>query len=153
MSLFERLDHPRVEQRKEEGPVKVREVATNGHSGVTRFNRKVAVGITAVVGTMWCAYTFAMLALISLPTSLDHGLATTIAWIAQTFLQLVLLSIIMVGQNVQSEASDKRAEQTFNDAEAILVSVRDIHDHLDAQDNLVQELHEKLVKGDNSDPS
>lgn len=147
MGLFERQNHPHIEERKESGPVKVTDVAINGHSGLAKFNRKVAVSITAVVGTMWCAYAFAGLALISLPTSLEHGLATSIAWIAQTFLQLVLLSIIMVGQKVQSEASDKQAEQTFKDAEAILTSVLDIHDHLDAQDDLVQELHAKLVKG------
>ncbi len=145
MPLFERTEHPHVEERKKSGPVQTKDVAVNGHGGVTKFNRKFAVSITAVVGTMWCAYAFAGLAIISLPTSLEHGLATTIGWIAQTFLQLVLLSIIMVGQNVQSEASDKRAEQTFNDAEAILVAVRDIHDHLDAQDDLVKEIHEEVV--------
>ncbi|HEY6427417.1 MAG TPA: hypothetical protein VIX84_09300, partial [Acidimicrobiales bacterium] len=43
-----------------------------------------------------------------------------VAWIAQTFLQLVLLSVIMVGQNVQQLASDARAAKTFEDAEVIL---------------------------------
>jgi len=38
--------------------------------------------------------------------------------VAQTFLQLVLLSVIMVGQNVQAAAADKRAEATFHDASA-----------------------------------
>jgi hypothetical protein len=33
-----------------------------------------------------------------------------VAWIAQTFLQLVLLPIIIVGQNVQAAASDARAQ-------------------------------------------
>jgi hypothetical protein len=42
------------------------------------------------------------------------------AWIAQTFLQLVLLSIIMVGQTVQSAASDARAAKEFVDTETIL---------------------------------
>jgi hypothetical protein len=43
-----------------------------------------------------------------------------VAWIAQTFLQLVLLSIIMVGQTVQSAASDARAAKEFADTETIL---------------------------------
>ena len=43
-----------------------------------------------------------------------------VAWVAQTFLQLVLLSIIMVGQTVQSVASDARAAKEFADTETIL---------------------------------
>ncbi|HEY6021625.1 MAG TPA: hypothetical protein VIY48_17680 [Candidatus Paceibacterota bacterium] len=145
MGFFEAEQHPHVEARKESGPVKTINVAVNGHARVGRFNRRLAVAITAVVGTMWCAYTFALLAIISLPTSLEHGLAATIAWIAQTFLQLVLLSIILVAQNVQSEASDKQAEQTYNDAEAILLATQEIHRHLDVQDDLVQEMHAVIV--------
>ena len=44
---------------------------------------------------MWCAYVFAAIALISLPNAIDAGRAALISWIAQTFLQLVLLSIII----------------------------------------------------------
>lgn len=55
-------------------------------------------------------------------------------WIAQTFLQLVLLSIILVGQNVQAAAADKRALDTFTDAEMILSEVAQIHTHLQQQD-------------------
>jgi len=72
----------------------------------TRFNDWLAVKITNIVGTMWCAYAFACLALISLPAAIRGGTATLVAWIAQTFLQLVLLSIIMVGQKVASAKSD-----------------------------------------------
>jgi len=88
--------------------------------GVEGFNAKLAVIITSGVGTMACAYVFAAIALISLPDAIRNGRATIISWIAQTFLQLVLLSIIMVGQRVQSAASDARAEKTFEDSEIIL---------------------------------
>ena len=86
----------------------------------TRFNDWLAVSITGIVGTMWCAYAFAGLALISLPQAIHGGTATLISWIAQTFLQLVLLSIIMVGQNIAAEKSDRQLEQTYKDAEALL---------------------------------
>ena len=89
-------------------------------SEVDGFNAKFAVLITRLVGTMWCAYLFAVIALIGLGPALKPGGEGIIAWIAQTFLQLVLLSVIMVGQNVQSIASDARAERTFKDAESIL---------------------------------
>ena len=103
---------------------------------VKGFNAKVAVLLTRGVGTMACAYLFCLIALTSLPAILVEsgalkksqvptfltrpGLILIVAWIAQTFIQLVLLSVIMVGQSVQSAASDARAESTFTDTETIL---------------------------------
>jgi hypothetical protein len=105
-------------------------------SEVEGFNAKFAVVITRTVGTMACAYLFALIAFVSLPAILIQanvltkkdvpsfftkpGLILIVAWIAQTFLQLVLLSIIMVGQSVQSSASDVRAAKEFADTEIIL---------------------------------
>lgn len=73
---------------------------------MTHFNDWLAGKITAAVSTMWCAYAFALLAVISLPDALRNGRAAVISWIAQTFLQLVLLSVIMVGQRVLSDQHD-----------------------------------------------
>ena len=62
---------------------------------------------------MWCAYLFAFLALISLPAAIKtHDVVTIVAWIAQTFLQLVLLSIIMVGQNLNSAGVEQKINET-----------------------------------------
>jgi hypothetical protein len=93
---------------------------------VDGFNAKLAVLITRLVGTMWCAYLFTVIALIGLGPALKPGGEGIIAWIAQTFLQLVLLSVIMVGQNVQSLAADARAENTFTDVQMILDRL-DVH--------------------------
>lgn len=90
------------------------------------FNAKIAVFLTNIVGSMWCAYLFAVLAFIGLPAALKPGGEGIIAWIAQTFLQLVLLSVIMVGQNVQSAAGDARAQRTYDDTVEILDRL-DIH--------------------------
>jgi hypothetical protein len=87
---------------------------------VDGFNAKFAVLITRLVGTMWCAYVFAVIAFIGLGPALKPGGEGIVSWIAQTFLQLVLLSVIMVGQNVQSLAADARSANTFKDAETIL---------------------------------
>jgi hypothetical protein len=60
---------------------------------------------------MWCAYVFTLLALVSLPAALSsHDPVIIVSWVSQTFLQLVLLSIIMVGQQVLAEATDRRGE-------------------------------------------
>jgi len=93
---------------------------------VDGINAKIAVFLTNVVGSMWCAYAFAIIALIGLRPALRPGGEGIIAWIAQTFLQLVLLSVIMVGQNVQSEASDIRSQRTYDDAVQILDRL-DVH--------------------------
>jgi hypothetical protein len=90
------------------------------------INAKIAVFLTNIVGSMWCAYVFAIIALIGLRPALKPGGEGIIAWIAQTFLQLVLLSVIMVGQNVQSVASDVRSEHTYDDTVLILDRL-DIH--------------------------
>jgi len=103
-------------------------------------NGKLGLLITSVVGTMWAAYMFTLLALISFPAVLSTGSALIIvAWIAQTFLQLVLLPVIIVGQNIQSKAADKRADQTYLDAEAVLHECLQIQAHLTAQDTAQRE--------------
>ena len=78
-----------------------------------RFNLWLAEKITSGVATMWCAYLFAAIALISLPKALHSGDSIVIvSWVAQTFLQLVLLSIIMVGQKVQSASVEQKIDET-----------------------------------------
>ena len=131
------VDHPQIARRKEHGV----HTTAREHTG---FNGWLAVTITNLVATMWCAYLFTILALISLPEAIRGGTGPLVAWIAQTFLQLVLLSIIMVGQNVQAAAADKRAEATFHDASATLHEVAHVQGHLAAQDELLTRISEKL---------
>jgi uncharacterized membrane protein len=107
-----------------------------------RFNEWLAVRITRIVGTMWCAYAFAGLALISLPAAIRGGTATLISWIAQTFLQLVLLSIIMVGQNIAAKKSDRQLEQTYRDSEELLKINGAMHELLQKNTELTTEIHE-----------
>ena len=125
------------------GPARVDEQYDRG-SRIARFNAGLAVAITKGVGSMWCAYAFAVVALIGLPGAIHDGVSGVVQWIAQTFLQLVLLSIILVGQNVQAAASDKRARDTYIDAEAILHEVSALHDHLLEQDNTLRQQQDLL---------
>jgi hypothetical protein len=67
-----------------------------------------------------------------------------VAWVAQTFLQLVLLPIIIVGQNIQAKASDDRALATYEDAGAILAETIEIQKHLAAQDRALGHLVTRL---------
>lgn len=136
---FEHVPHPRVAERKKAGPPKTADEHVS-------FNGRVALLVTTVVGTMWCAYAFAVLALIALPSAIKSGdPLQLVQWISQTFIQLVLLSVIMVGQNIASRASDKRAEMTYKDAEATLHEAAQIQAHLKAQDEALNGLLDKLL--------
>jgi uncharacterized membrane protein len=90
------------------------ENANDKHEDSLTALDRAALFITKIVGTMWCAIAFTILALISLPEAIHGGVATMVAWTAQTFIQLVLLSIIMVGQNLDSRHSEKRADAMYD---------------------------------------
>jgi hypothetical protein len=146
-SIYTHIPHPHIEHRKKYAPkaaVVTEEPKRLGPVG--RFNAFLAVKITNSVGTMWCSYLFAALALISLPDAIKGGAPTLVAWTAQTFLQLVLLSIIIVGQKVASESTDKRADDTYKDAEAILHESIEIQKHLAEQDAFFQTLIRELIE-------
>ena len=146
---FKYVPHPRLKEREELGPVTVKKVARrrmNEAAGIRKFNQRLGLGITTSVGTMWAAYAFAALALVSLPSVLASGNAVLIvAWIAQTFLQLVLLPVIIVGQNIQATAADARSNATYKDAGAILDESRQIQQHLAAQDAATTVLLDKVA--------
>ena len=142
-SLYEHIPHPHVHARKAAGPVKVADQHSTGNVAA-RINTRIAILVTKIVGSMWCAYAFGLMDLFSLPTAIRGGTGTLIAWIAQTFLQLVLLSIIMVGQNVQAGAADKRAEATYHDVSVLLHENAQLQAHLVAQDRLLTKMAEKL---------
>jgi ABC-type nickel/cobalt efflux system permease component RcnA len=137
--MFEHEPHPRVAAHKKTKPPKT----TDEHVG---FNGRIALILTTTVGTMWCAYAFAVLAFVALPQALQGGLLPIIQWVSQTFIQLVMLSVIMVGQNILSRASDKRADMTYKDAEATFHEAQQIQAHLKAQDEALNALLDKVTK-------
>jgi hypothetical protein len=104
-------------------------------SAYQRFNKQVALLLTRGVGTMTTFWLFCFWSLLSLPAVLSAfspfthvfptwmvraSIIALVAWVAQTFIQLVLLPALMVGQNLQNEAADARAAKTFEDTEKIL---------------------------------
>jgi hypothetical protein len=111
------------------------------NDGRVGLNGKIGLLITTLVGTMICAYVFGIIALVSLPSAItSHNLTIIIAWVSSNFLQLVLLPVIIVGQNLQAKASDKRAEDTYKDAAAVLHEALEIQKHLVAQDAVLSRL-------------
>jgi hypothetical protein len=113
----------------------------HGSGPVGRFNTRLALGITKSVGTMWVAYLFAGIALVSLPAAIASGETIIIvSWIAQTFLQLVLLPIIIVGQNVIQAANDARAEADHETLTAVHRLTIEVHAINEAQSEILTEL-------------
>jgi hypothetical protein len=133
-AAFEHIPHPRTRARMA-GTAPPPPRIDDERVGL---NGKLGLFVTTIVGTMWAAYLFTLLALVSLPSAIDSGnTIIIISWIAQTFLQLVLLPIIIVGQNILGKTADKRSEQTYKDAEAILHECMQIQAHLSAQDEVL----------------
>ncbi len=111
------------------------------------INKRIAVGLTKRVGTMWTAYSFAVLAIIGLFAILGlltPVVAILVAWLSQTFIQLVLLPIIMVGQNVLGHHAELLAEEQYNTTKKTYADIESIMNHLDDQDASILKIVEKL---------
>ena len=109
---FKYVEHPHIAEREADGPVTTRKIIKKvaADSPAKRFNSKLGLGITLSSAPCGPRTSSPLFALVSLYAALSSGnLITIVAWIAQTFLQLVLLPIIIVGQNIQATASDARS--------------------------------------------
>jgi hypothetical protein len=136
MSKFEYQQQPHSSERKHQPT----------HAQVTGLNNRIGLWITKKVGTMWAAYLFAGLALISLPSVLASGdIRVIVDWVAQTLLQLVLVSVIIVGQNQQTAQAEIRAEATYKDATALLHEVKQLQLHLVQQDHEITALRNQIA--------
>ena len=132
---FDYQPHPHAETRQAKGPAKL------------SLNDKIGLRLTKSVGTMWAAYVFVGLTLISLPAALASGNELVIvAWVAQTFLQLVLLPVIIVGQNIQAASADAMAVATYEDATALLEEAKQVQNHVAAQDEAIAKLAASLAR-------
>lgn len=137
MTPFNYQQHPHTKSREHQP----------ASSAVAGFNNRLGYWITTKVGTMWAAYAFAALALVSFPAAVASGdVRVIVDWIAQTFLQLVLVSVIIVGQNQLNAKAEMRAEATYKDATALLHEVQQLQQHLAHQDAELQRLREDLGK-------
>lgn len=130
--------HPHTEKRKLKPPPMV----ADEHIG---FNGRLGALITKNVGSMWSVYfTIAFISVwIVLATwgPLHSGDPYPFAFLLflGNVVQLLLVFVILVGQQVLGITADKRAVATYNDAEAILHEVEQLHRHLEAQDQILNQ--------------
>ena len=108
--------------------------AEQAASGV---NTRIAVGLTKSVGTMWTAYSFVVLAIVGLLAILGWLpalVAVLVVWASQTFIQLVMLPILSVGQNVLGHHAELMADEQYNTTMNTYHDIEQIMAHLSAQD-------------------
>lgn len=137
--------HPHTEQRKLQPPPKV----ADQHIGV---NGRIGAAITRRVGTMWAVYlAFVFMVSWMVLAGFAWGPLHKIDPYPFAFLlflgnivQLLLMFVIMVGQQVLGAASDKRAVVTYQDAEAILHECLQMQEHLTAQDGAMERTLQRL---------
>jgi len=91
---------------------------------------KLGKWLTNKVGTMWCAFLFAILAITGFPEQITRH--SIVDWLIQDFLQLVLMSVILVGQDVQSEIAKKELEEL----RSLSTDIRRIISELEARQSL-----------------
>jgi hypothetical protein len=117
------------------------------HKGITKFNYWLAVKITKSVGTMWCSYVFLLIDLLMLPPVIDsHSIMVWVTYIAQTVLQLVLLPIIMVGQNVIQSQNEAKADSDHETLTYLAQLQDEQMQELKKQTEILVELQERLQK-------
>lgn len=141
MKLYEHKPHPHKPQN-----VNVLHQAEQAASGI---NTSIAIALTNSVGSMWTAYSFVLLALVGLLAILGllpPIIALLVAWLSQTLIQLVLLPVIMVGQNVLNRKTELQAEEQFQTTQRSYHDIEQIMHHLDAQDQKILEILEKLER-------
>ena len=116
----------------------------HGAGALGRFNAAIAVRITRIVGTMYCAYVFTLIALVALPAAIQQGSPTVLVnWLSSNFLQLVLLPIIIVGQNVISAAQDARAEADHETLTALHTMSKQQINILEGQNEILELLRKR----------
>src|SRR5713226_4813887 len=141
--LFEQTIHPHVPRNVN--------LVYKAEQAAAGFNTRFAVGLTQRVGTMWTAYTFAVLAIIGLLAILGvltPLVALLVSWVSQTFIQLVLLPIIMVGQNVLGRKTELQADEQFHTTMSTYHDIEQVMNHLSAQDAELVHLTKHLLAQD-----
>lgn len=131
------------EQKKHPYVMHPKEFVKKELKGIKKLNYWIAVKITNGVGTMWCAYAFLIIDLFMLPPVIKaNSVMVWVTYIAQTVLQLVLLPIIMVGQNVIQAQNEAKAN-TDHKTLTYLATLQDEQmQELKSQTEILQRLEE-----------
>ena len=137
MSLYTHFAHPHV----------LKNVNELQKTEQTNLNARIGVFLTKHIGTMWAAYSFMVLAIVgffAIIGVLPPTVALLVAWASQTFIQLVMLPVIMVGQNVLGRKAELQSDEMFATSQHSFSDIVQIMEHLDAQDQEILKIVKQL---------
>ena len=123
-----------------------REDVQEQHKARGGLNASIAILLTKSVATMWCAYVFAALALAGLPGLFGTQVAQWVQWTSQTFIQLTMLSVIMVGQGLLGQHQEMVSEETAATTQKNYHQLGQLVKHLNAQDEVLQQELAEVLK-------
>ena len=142
--LESHIPHPRIKERSKP------HLTTDEHSS------RLAIFITKKFGTMGAFYVLVIwmfgwmiLATLGLWFFRFDPYPFTFLLFLSNLVQLFALPVLAVGQRVLSQASDKQAEQTFRDAEAILKLQDEVHRLTKIIHHQTAEIHRNILKDKN----
>ncbi|MVU77033.1 DUF1003 domain-containing protein [Nocardia sp. ET3-3] len=138
LSLLDTSEHPWIERHRVQHPPQAADQAIG-------VNGRIAAWLTVKLGSVWGFYlalgsqaVWILLAETGIQTIDPYPFA--FMSFLSTLAQLVFMIVIMVGQDVLGRTGDRRSQQTFLDAEAILHECRRMKARLDAQDRVLDSL-------------
>jgi uncharacterized membrane protein len=138
ISLLDSSPHPWIQRHQVEPPPQAIDQAVS-------VNDRIAAWLTERLGSMQAFYASAFIQVAWIGLA-DIGVQRfdPYPFVFMTFLstlaQLIFMMVIMVGQDVIGRAADRRSEQTFLDAGAILHECRRMKARLTAQDRVIDSL-------------
>lgn len=140
------IPHPWIKEREKSSPHLIKKQYMG-------FNSRLAVLITRKFGTMVTFYIlivwmFGWMILAALGFGLfqKDPYPFTFLLFLSNLVQLFALPVLAVGQQILSKASDKQAEQTYKDAEAILKLQDEVHRLVKINNKLTEEIHNVTVR-------
>ncbi len=115
------------DQRHEPRAVTLRHAHAEHHK--SKVNEAIAIVLNAKIGNMLCAYAFCLIAAIGLLAILGilpAIVALLVAWASQSFIQLVMLPVIMVSQNVLGKQQEMQSAETARQVSQILADMEEL---------------------------
>ena len=111
------------------------------HEQSLSLTDRIALKATSVVGTM--GFFYACLIMVTIPLLVPPTMAV-VQYISSGYLQLILLPLIMVGQNLQSRHSEIRAENDYQVNMRAEREIEHVFKHLEYQNAILIALMGKL---------
>ena len=138
VSLLETSPHPWIQQHRVQPPPQAIDQAVS-------LNGRFAAWLTERLGSMWAFYLAAgtqvvWIGLAAIGVQRFDPYPFAFMTFLSTLAQLIFMLVIMVGQDVLGRAADRRSEQTFLDADAILYECGRMKARMTAQDRVIDSL-------------